>query len=674
MAFKDGSADQYIVWDLDSSGNYATGVGQYSGTDPAFEAFETSFQQDLNGDGVIGDPSPPAIVIEQDGATWLTEVGTNYYLYAAGTQTGPEIKYFGNPVTAGEFGAWTLIGGEQTAGGYEVAFKDGSADQYIVWDLDSSGNYATGVGQYSGTDPAFEALETSFQQDLNGDGVIGDPSPPAIVIEQDGATWLTEVGTNYYLYAAGTQTGPEIKYFGNPVTAGEFGAWTLIGGEQTAGGYEVAFKDGSADQYIVWDLDSSGNYATGVGQYSGTDPAFEALETSFYQDLNGDGVIGTPSTVIAVTGGVQLTVDPLTQAATIAAGATLELTGADSGSITFEGATGTLKLDQSSTFSGQVFDFTGTGSLATSDVFDLKDIVSTSATEFYSGNAASGTLKVSDGQGDTANISLVGNYLSATFSLSSDGHGGTLVIDPPAGPVTEGDGSGRIANTTQLGAVNGQNRAPALIVSNAVAAGLSVAQSYTLNLSAVHVAAAVMPLSAQPGIEFNAGDGEIDALASQESAATGTSATVDDDLRHLVYPSMPVITGFAPAPDFAYSTLDDSAVSGTAADREIAAPHDLIRAVDGNSLAIKVGNAAARDSASDRQVWLFDDVKGAFTVPEPVTIVIDPPQAPAPADRTPEILATATLIVATGPYWVGVLREFGRKAARAMQQGLKWTS
>ena len=38
---------------------------------------------------------------------------------------------------------------------------------------------------------------------------------------------------------------------------------------------------------------------------------------------------------------------------------------------------------------------------------------------------------MSDAQNHTANLSLVGNYTNSTFTLSSDGHGGTIVIDPP---------------------------------------------------------------------------------------------------------------------------------------------------------------------------------------------------------------------------------------------------
>jgi len=41
-------------------------------------------------------------------------------------------------------------------------------------------------------------------------------------------------------------------------------------------------------------------------------------------------------------------------------------------------------------------------------------------------------LTVSDAQHHTANIELAGNYTGSTFSLSSDGSGGTIVIEPAA--------------------------------------------------------------------------------------------------------------------------------------------------------------------------------------------------------------------------------------------------
>ncbi|HEY5130523.1 MAG TPA: hypothetical protein VIJ35_25090 [Bradyrhizobium sp.] len=64
---------------------------------------------------------------------------------------------------------------------------------------------------------------------------------------------------------------------------------------------------------------------------------------------------------------------------------------------------------------------------------DFADIsfASVQTPTFTNATATGGTLHVTDGT-HTANIALLGNYLASTFVASSDGHGGTSVIDPPA--------------------------------------------------------------------------------------------------------------------------------------------------------------------------------------------------------------------------------------------------
>src|SRR5215831_9921739 len=94
--------------------------------------------------------------------------------------------------------------------------------QYTAWTTDSNGNY-TGdpIGVVSGNSYALESLEPAFNEDLNGDGVIGR--------NVYGTTSLVESGGNYFLYAAGTTSGPELKYAGSAVTDGEFAGWAPIG-------------------------------------------------------------------------------------------------------------------------------------------------------------------------------------------------------------------------------------------------------------------------------------------------------------------------------------------------------------------------------------------------------------------------------------------------------------
>ena len=129
---------------------------------------------------MIGVPTVPATVIESFGSTSLVEAGNNFYLNSNSGGSGPALQYAGAAVVAGQFSSWTPIGAEQTATGYEVAWKATGADQYTVWNTDSSGNYISNAfGVVSGSSNSLESLEPSFKQDLNGDGVIGVPAPPA---------------------------------------------------------------------------------------------------------------------------------------------------------------------------------------------------------------------------------------------------------------------------------------------------------------------------------------------------------------------------------------------------------------------------------------------------------------------------------------------------------------
>jgi serralysin len=150
------------------------------------------------------------IVIESFGSTSLVQVGSNYFMDPVAGGTGPELMYNGSPVTTGEFNyngsTWTVIGAEQTATGYEVAWKLGNTGTYSVWATDGTGNYTSNLYQPgSGTTTAFENLELSFQQDLNGDGVIGVPAatakgtamptPPAILANNDTFLFRSDLGS-----------------------------------------------------------------------------------------------------------------------------------------------------------------------------------------------------------------------------------------------------------------------------------------------------------------------------------------------------------------------------------------------------------------------------------------------------------------------------------------------
>ena len=98
---------------------------------------------------------------------------------------------------------------------------------------------------------------------------------------------------------------------------------------------------------------------------------------------------------------------------------------------------GELALGDASGFSGQISGFTGTApDTAHSDAIDLKDIpFGSNITFVYDANAGTdtgGTLTIFE-SGDTVDSITFANgeYTTASFKLSSDGLGGTLITDPP---------------------------------------------------------------------------------------------------------------------------------------------------------------------------------------------------------------------------------------------------
>jgi Tryptophan-rich Synechocystis species C-terminal domain/Bacterial Ig domain len=249
-----------------------------------------------------------------------------------------------------------------------------------------------------------DGLHTLTATQTDAAGLTSAASPDFAVTVAPTTTVISEVGNHFFLDDS-SGSGPSLKLGGTDVVAGLFGAWSPFGAVQTASGYEVAWKNPGANQYNVWTTDSGGNFLSQTGVVSGTDYTLESLESTFGQDLNGDGLIGS---------------------STIGASDTLKVVSTYSGQVSFTASTGTLELLNSSSFAGTVAGMTA------QDTIDFADIDPTKVHQpIYSGNASGGTVTVTDGA-HTANIALLGDYMASSFVASSDGHGGTNVVDPSA--------------------------------------------------------------------------------------------------------------------------------------------------------------------------------------------------------------------------------------------------
>ncbi|MGJ4950075.1 hypothetical protein [Bradyrhizobium sp. HKCCYLS20291] len=449
VAWKNAGAGLINIWDVDSNGNYTGLLVSAASGSIAVKSAEAIFQQDLNGDGMIG---ATGAVIEAQGATSLVQVGDNFLLKSNATGVTQVLQFSGAAASLSYFAGqgWVLVGAEAVSGGYDVVWRNTSAGIYNIWSVDSSGKYvATLLPAERPSDPLLENFELTFQQDINGDGIVGLDSGKS---SWTGDVVLAQLGNGYTLnnvMAGGLiSSGLSLRYQGAAVTLGEFGASvSAVGAVAVAGGFDVLWNDSKTGAYSIWYVDSIGNYVSTLTPNSflpGSNPEIESFELLFRQDINQDGILGTPSSVIEVTSYQYIALPQLVQAAVIDPGASLEISGGDSSIVSFRAASGRLIIDHSNQFTGQILGFSGDGTLAHSNAIDLRDMAFSSAAETFNGNTAGGILTVSDGMGHVAQLSLIGDYTNSAFNLMSDGGGGTLVVDPPVGKMAGPCASGGI--------------------------------------------------------------------------------------------------------------------------------------------------------------------------------------------------------------------------------------
>ena len=215
----------------------------------------------------------------------------------------------------------------------------------------------------------------------------------------------------------------------------------LVRGATLTGGGQIMLSDNSQNVVFGGDasavLDNVDNTISGAGQLGAGSLTLKnegviAATGSNALVLNTGANVITNTGTLAASGAGGLVVESALQGggkAEISGSSSIEFAAASDAAVSFDiGATGTLKLDNSGSFTGTVAGF------ALGDAIDLRDIVAGSnETLGYAVNAtgSGGTLTVSDGT-HTASLALLGQYAAADFVSASDGQGGTLVthFDP----------------------------------------------------------------------------------------------------------------------------------------------------------------------------------------------------------------------------------------------------
>ena len=326
----------------------------------------------------------------------LFVTSANFTNLSAGTLTGGTIEVSGNGTAIDVVGGFLgNVGGVNQFANGRIVIDEGTIT------LNAPGATYFGWNQAKGPSGGYDTLETSLT-------TIGTAGVLNILGGRDYTTPNAFTNSGVLALAGGTFTAASLTNVGGAAIVGFGAIATAIGN----GGLIEA-------QFGTLTL-AGGITDTGALQVdAGATLAFSGLYT---QALANDGTVAVQVGTLVLNGAVTGTGGYFIEGGSLGTGTMLNLATPANGDVAFNGAFGTLVLDDAAHFGGSIIGY-GTG-----DTIDLGGISADAAT--FSTN----TLHISNGGIPVYDLPLVGDYAGASFIASDDGAGGTFITVVGASP------------------------------------------------------------------------------------------------------------------------------------------------------------------------------------------------------------------------------------------------
>jgi len=303
VLWKYNDSNHLHLWSLDSNWNWQSSSGWWGLNSSEAFTQETNFQQDFNGDGIIGSPYT---TIEAFGNTKLVQDTTNKLYTQIGNNNPIVIKNGATQITTNIYPGWQTLAAETVNGVNQILWKYNDGNYLHLWSLDNNWNWQSSSGWWGLNSTEAFTQETNFQQDFNGDGIIGSPYT---TIEAFGNTKLVQDTTNKLYTQIGNNNPTAIKIGATQITTNSYSGWQTLAAETVNGVNQVLWKYNDSNHLHLWSLDSNWNWQSSSGWWGLNSTEAFTQETNFQQDFNGDGIIGSPYTTIEAFGNTKLVQD-----------------------------------------------------------------------------------------------------------------------------------------------------------------------------------------------------------------------------------------------------------------------------------------------------------------------------------------------------------------------------
>ena len=368
---------------------------------------------------------------------------------AGGVVSGSIVSQGGYELDYGGVGSGAVV----SNGGAVFVAQGGSAVSDAVLSGGTQEVLATGVA--SGTVVSNGGLQLVLAAGTSISATLSAGGTGLLVNGYQNATVISNNGFAYVEGASGVASadvilagGVEDALFGGTASGTIVSANGILivgnsgfakGAVLSNGGYEIVVSGGvaSGEQALNGGLDYIEAGAVGSGGTVSAGGVAIVLSggTTFGITIASNGVEvvspgGIASNSILSTGGYEVVFSGATAAgATLTSGGVLIVNsgGSGSGAMNFVGVNNEIIVNSGGNISGATISGFHLG-----DYIDLKGLGFTGdvTSANYVGNTTSGVLTVTSGA-QSVSLNLLGQYVTANFTLANDGAGGTLLGDPP---------------------------------------------------------------------------------------------------------------------------------------------------------------------------------------------------------------------------------------------------
>ncbi|MCZ8125924.1 MAG: hypothetical protein O9304_03225, partial [Microcystis sp. LE19-114.1B] len=195
--------------------------------------------------------------IEAFGNTKLVKDTTNKLYTQIGNNNPTAIKIGATHITTNIYPGWQTLAAETVNGVNQVLWKYNDGNYLHLWSLDSNWNWQSSTGWWGLNSSEAFTQETNFQQDFNGDGIIGSPYT---TIEAFGNTKLVQDRTNNLYAQIGNNNPIAIKIGATQITTNTYPGWQTLAAETVNGVNQVLWKYNDGNYLHLWSLDSNWNW------------------------------------------------------------------------------------------------------------------------------------------------------------------------------------------------------------------------------------------------------------------------------------------------------------------------------------------------------------------------------------------------------------------------------